>query len=268
MYYLKCGHCAEMSAMKSEYITFCDHCGKKFPLTYADWKAQHPDGTVELYGREQGIPEEKYQAIMKKRYRNRFDLRGKAALITGIVVLIACGTLSAFYGPVLVKMFREPKVSQTMLEMDNWRTFRGNILRIQSPMSLSPVTVNDAPNMRRKAFKGGSYADGLVIRMDEAVYLSDSHIDLVETANELTRGMEKTVGISKFSYKTRELHLNGQQAVLQQGSYILQENSAMEFNSLVVVKGGSRVQLLVTHPANDETGRKVAEKIMTSALMN
>src|SRR5687768_6437710 len=268
MYYLKCGHCAEMSAMKSEYITFCDHCGKKFPITYADWKAQNPAGTVEMFGLEQGITEEKYQALLKKRHRNRFDLRGKAALITGIVVLIACGTLSAFYGPALVKMFREPKVSQAMLEMESWRTFRGNMLRIQSPLSLSPVTVNDAPNMRRKAFKGGSYADGLVIRMEEAVYLSQAQIGLSTTAQEIMKGMERTVGISKFGYQTREIILHSQPALLQQGSYILQENAAMEFASLIAVKGGSRVQLLVTHPANDETGRKVAEKVMASALVN
>ncbi|MBO9150906.1 hypothetical protein ACFOTA_01690 [Chitinophaga sp. GCM10012297] len=268
MYYLKCGHCPEMSAIKSEYITFCDHCGKKFPLTYADWKAQRPDGTLNVFGQERGISEERYQAIMKKRRRNRFDLRGKAALITGIVVLITCGTLSAFYGPELVKIFRAPKVAPTMLEMNNWRTFRGNILRIQSPLSLSPATVADAPNMRRKTFKGGSYADGLVIRMDETVYLSDAHIELDAAAADATRVMEKTIGVSKFSYKTRELSLNGEKALLQQGSYILRENSPLEFNSLVVVRGGSRVQLLVTHPANDETGRKVAEKIMRSAVMN
>lgn len=268
MYYLKCSHCAEMSAIKSEYITFCDHCGKKFPLAYADWKAQHPDGTVDMYRQEQGIPEEKYHAMMKKRHRNRFDLKGKAALITGIVVLIACGTLSAFYGPELVKMFREPKVSQAMLEMENWRTFRGNILRIQSPLSLSPVTVSDAPNMRKKAFKGGSYADGLVIRMEEVVHLSQSHLELEPAAKEIMTGMEKTAGISRFSYQARQLDLGGQRALQQQGSYILQQNSAMEFTSLVVVNGGSRVQLLVTHPANDENGRKVAEKIMRSVLMN
>lgn len=254
--------------MKSEYITFCDHCGKKFPLTYADWKTQHPDGTVEEYRQEQGIPEEKYQAIQKKHHRNRFDLKGKAALITGIVVLIACGTLSAFYGPELVKMFREPRVSQAMLEIENWRTFRGNILRIQSPLSLSPASVNDALNMRKKAFKGGSYADGLVITMEEAVHLSQSHLELQTTAQEIMLAMEKTAGVSRFSYKARELDLNGRRAQLQQGSYILQQSSPMEFSSLVVVNGGSRVQLLVMHPANDETGRQVAEKIMRSALMN
>lgn len=268
MYYLKCSHCAEMSAMKSEYITFCDHCGKKFPLTYADWKAQRPDGTLNVFGQEQGISEEKYLAILKKRHRARFDLRGKAALITGIVVLITCGTLSAFYGPELVKIFKAPKVSETMLEMNNWRTFRGNILRIQSPLSLSPVTVPDAPNMRRKAFKGGSYADGLAIRMNETVYLSEAHIELGAAATDAAQVMEKTIGVSKFSYKTTELDLHGEKALLQQGSYILRENSPVEFNSLVVVRGGSRVQLLVTHPANDETGRKVAEKIIRSALMN
>jgi hypothetical protein len=268
MYYLKCGHCAGMSAMKSEYITFCDHCGKKFPLTYAEWKVRHPEGTLDMYGQERGISGEKYEAMLKKSGRRRFDLRGKAALITGIVVLIACGTLSAFYGPELVKIFREPKVSQAMLEMDNWRTFRGNILRIQSPLSLSPVTVRDAPNIRRKAFKGGSYADGLVIRMNEAVYLSNASIALEKAAVDVARTMERTVGVSRFSYKSVQMRLNGQEALLQRGSYLLQENSPIEFNSLVVVRGGSRVQLLITHPANDETGRKVAEKIVRSALVN
>ncbi|MRG46204.1 hypothetical protein GFS24_13865 [Chitinophaga sp. SYP-B3965] len=268
MYYLKCGYCAEHSALKSEYITFCDHCGKKFSSNYADWKLQHPNSTFAAYEIEVGVPEARYEAIMKKRNRQGFDLRKKAALITTVVVLIACSTVGAYYGPTLVKLFQEPVVPVAMLNTENWRTFRGNILQLQTPLSLSPVSVKDEPNIRLKAFKGGSTGEGLVIRMDEVVYLANNYIGLElaskEAANQLSRGE----GISQFTYVEKNVVIMGQQAILQHGSYIYKQSSPIEFNSLIVVKGGTRVQLLVAHRGNDETGKKIAEKVMGSARLN
>ncbi|WP_343305902.1 hypothetical protein AAHN97_02040 [Chitinophaga niabensis] len=268
MYYLKCGYCAEHSPLKSEYITFCDHCSKKFPFNYADWKVQHPNSTFAAYEMEIGVPEAKYEAIMKKRRRQGFDLRKKTALITSIVVLIACSTLGAYYGPALVKMFQEPAVPVTMLNTDNWRTFRGNMLQIQTPLSLSPVSVKDQPNMRLKAFKGGSTGEGLVIRMDEVVYLADNYIGLELASKEAANQLSREEGVSQFTYTEKPVIILGQQAILQHGSYIYKQSSPIEFNSLVAVKGGTRVQLLVTHRGNDETGRKIAEKVMGSARLN
>lgn len=268
MYYLKCGHCAEHSALKSEYITFCDHCGKKFPFNYADWKTQHPTGMFEAYEIEVGVPEAQYDAIMKKRNRQRFNLRKKAALITSVVVLIACSALGAYYGPTLVKMFREPIVSPGIMNTENWRTFRGHILQLQTPLSLSPISVKDEPNMRQKAFKGGSTGEGLVIRMDEVVYLANNYISLELASKEAADQMSRGEGVSQFTYTEKPVVIVGQQAILQHGSYIYKQSSPIEFNSLIVVKGGTRVQLLVAHRGNDETGKKVAEKVMGSARLN
>lgn len=268
MYYLKCGHCAEHSALKSEYITFCDHCGKKFPFNYANWKAQNPNGTFAAYEIEVGVPEAKYEAIMKKKNRNRFDLRKKAALITSVVVLIACSALGAYYGPTLVKMFQEPAVPATMLHTENWRTFRGNILQLQTPLSLSPISVKDEPNIRLKVFKGGSTGEGLVIRMDEKVYLANNNIELELASKEAADQLSRGEGISQFSYTEKPVIIVGQQAMLQHGSYIYKQSFPIEFNSLIVVRGGTRVQLLVAHRGNDETGKKVAEKVMGSARLN
>lgn len=268
MYYLKCSYCAEHSALKSEYITFCDHCGKKFSSNYADWKMQHPDSTFAAYGMEVGVPEAKYEAIMKKRSRQGFDLRKKAALITTVVVLIACSTVGAYYGPTLVKMFQEPVVPVAMLNTENWRTFRGNLLQLQTPLSLSPVAVKDEPNMRLKAFKGGSTGEGLVIRMDEVVYLANNYIGLELASKEAANQLSREEGISQFTYTEKTVVIVGQQAILQQGSYIYRQSSPIEFNSLIMVKGGTRVQLLVAYRGNDETGKKIAEKVMGSARLN
>lgn len=268
MYYLKCGHCAEYSALKSEYITFCDHCGKKLPVSYADWRAGNPDGDFETFRAAHGITAADYQAIMKKRYRQGFDLRKKTALITGLVVLLAFSALGAWYGPSLVKMLREPAVSPALLEATNWRTFRGNVLQLQTPLSLSPVTAKEAANMRIKVFKGGSRTEGLIIQMQEAVYLSDADIELEPVADEIAESLSNLPNISRFTMKEQLLDVSGRKAVWQHGTYIYQQTAEMEFNSLVMVQGGTRVQVLITHRGNDETGREVAEKVVRSARLN
>lgn len=268
MYYLKCGHCAEYSALKSEYITFCDHCGKKLPVSYSGWKATNPQGDFATFQTTFAISATEHQAIMKKRYRQGFDLRKKTALITGLVVLFAFSALGAWYGPSLVKMLREPAVSRALLESSSWRTFRGNVIQLQTPLSLSPVNAKDLPNMRVKAFKGGSRTEGLIIQMQESVYLSDAQIELVPVASEVAESLSNLPNISRFTMKEQLLDVSGQKAIWQHGTYIYQQTAEMEFNSLVVVQGGTRVQVLVTHRGNDETGREVAEKVMRSARLN
>lgn len=268
MHYLKCGHCAQHSALKSGYITFCGHCGKKFRVTFAAWAARHPGGTFEQFVAETGIPEQAYQAALKKRHQWIFNLRQKAALITGIVVLVACSALGAYYGSGLVKMFRKPAISASLLETSSWRTFRGNILRLQTPVSLSPVILKDLPNMRLKAFTGGGRTYGLEIRLDEAVYLAEAHIDLEPASKATADALARQAGVSQFSYSEKKVLLNGEPAIWQQGSYVQDHSAPMEFSSLVVVKGGTRVRLLVTHQGNDSTGRQVAEEVLKSAQLN
>lgn len=268
MHYLKCGHCAKHSALKSEYVTFCEHCSKKFPLTFLAWKGRHPEGTFEQFAVEAGISEQQYQSALKKQPHWMFDLRQKAVLITGVAILAACGTLGAWYGPGLVKMFNKPAVASGMLKTAAWRTFRGNVLRVQTPLSLSPVTLKDAPNMRFKAFCGGRRAEGLEISMHEAVFLAEAHIDLELASKAVGEELARQTGISQFSYSEKRVQLNGGPAIWQQGSYVLDHSAPMEFSSLVVVKGGTRVQLLVTHLGNDSTARQVAEEVLKSAQLN
>ncbi|MGE7776755.1 hypothetical protein ACQKLP_18665 [Chitinophaga sp. NPDC101104] len=269
MNYMKCQHCTEYSALKSEYLTFCDHCGKKFPVIYKDWLAHHPDGNLDAFGLENGISGEEFAALERRKERKaHFTLRKKATLAFGIVCFVAVLGLSFLYGPYLMAFFREPRVSPTLLQADQWRTFKGHLIRIQTPLSLRPESPDDRPNMRRKAFQAGGRAEGIMIRMEESVFLAQASVVLEEAAQRTAREMEIKPGVSRFSYTSRELQVDGQPALLQQGTYVLQETSPVAFQSLVFVKGGSQVQLLVTHSADDPAGKQTADKIMTSIHMN
>lgn len=269
MNYMKCQHCSEYSALKSEYLTFCEHCGKKFPVIYKDWLVQHPNGTLDEYALENGVSGEAF-AVLERRKQRRAGLTGrrKVTFAVAITVFLACTGLSFLYGPYLMAFFREPKVSVMLLEADRWRTFRGHLLRMQSPLSLKPEVPEERLNMRKKAFQAGGKADGIVIRMEESVYLAQASIPLEEAAQRTARDMETRSGVSRFSYTSREVVLDGQSAILQQGSYVLRETAPVAFQSLIFVRGGSQVQLLVTHSADDATGKQAADKIMTSIHLN
>ncbi len=218
MNYMKCQHCSEYSALKSEYLTFCDHCGKKFPVIYKEWLVQHPDGDLAAFGLEYGIAAEEYAARERRRDRKaRFTPRKKTNLAVGTICFVIVLGISFLYGPYLMAFFREPKVSATLLEADQWRTFRGNHIRMQTPLSLKPESPEDRPNMRRKVFQAGGKADGIVIRMEETVYLSHSSIALEDAGKRAARDMETKTGVSRFSYQTQSLEIEGQPALLQRG---------------------------------------------------
>ncbi|WP_341834922.1 hypothetical protein WJU16_18540 [Chitinophaga pollutisoli] len=269
MHYMKCQHCSEYSALKSEYLTFCDACGKKFRVIYKDWLAQHPDGSPDAFGQEFGISEADYAALERRKARKTgFTGRKKLTLAAAIAVFIICTGLSFLYGPYLMAVFHEPRVSASLLEEAQWRTFRGHLIRMQSPLSLKPESAEERLNIRMKAFQAGGRTEGIVIRMEESVYLSQSSILLETAAQHTARRMETRAGVSRFSYTSRELQIDGQPALIQQGSYVLRETAPIAFHSLIFVRGGSQVQLLVTHAADDVAGKQAADKIMTSVHLN
>ncbi len=47
MHYLACKHCMHANEVKSEYLTFCEKCGKKIQNNFMDWRKENPGGSLE-----------------------------------------------------------------------------------------------------------------------------------------------------------------------------------------------------------------------------
>jgi hypothetical protein len=47
MHYLTCDHCLHANEVKSEYLTFCEKCGKKIQNNFKNWQKENPGGSFE-----------------------------------------------------------------------------------------------------------------------------------------------------------------------------------------------------------------------------
>ena len=49
MHYLACDHCLHPNEVKSEYLTFCEKCGKKIQNNFTEWQKENPGRSFEEF---------------------------------------------------------------------------------------------------------------------------------------------------------------------------------------------------------------------------
>lgn len=79
---LKCNHCGHLNLVKSEFMTFCDSCGKKLNNNFQEWKKFNAGKSFSDYKIEINTPEE----IVPKVKKNKLPGKNNIVLIIGIVV--------------------------------------------------------------------------------------------------------------------------------------------------------------------------------------
>lgn len=93
MYFVECNHCRHLNAIKTEYQTFCESCGKKMSENYQDWKKINPGNSFIDYKNEvcqqQDKPIPKIKPV-KGKSKSKLDL---IVLISSIVVFALLGTI-------------------------------------------------------------------------------------------------------------------------------------------------------------------------------
>jgi len=66
MRYLTCNNCFHANEVKSEYLTFCEHCGKKISNNYKDWSKENPGKSFEDFNSavcHNSTPQDKTESV-------------------------------------------------------------------------------------------------------------------------------------------------------------------------------------------------------------
>jgi hypothetical protein len=271
MYYLKCENCGYLNPLKSEYATFCDHCGKKLGSSYSSWKLEYPRKDFEQFKQEVGLSGAKAEAE-KRAFKRKITAKTRkiVAIAAVIVVCVVAGAFATQFGKRVAKSFTEAKAPSAWLT-SSWHSFSpgsGSFIRFETPTALTPYKQNLAPELAvhvdmSQAFQNMD-ADGFRVTVVTAKYKEAKNANLEAIAGAAIAELQTQQLFTQFDYDQKEILVDGQPAILQKGSYVYKASTALQFDNLVIVHGSEICQLLITYGAADDTGNQVAERLLRS----
>lgn len=271
MRYLKCKSCGSHNELKSEFLTFCEQCGKKIENNYSEWKSRRPEGTFEEFQQQVGIADNGVRTsqwtLLKQSYIKKVGRRG--VLLTLILVIGLAAVAGGYFGKKMVYGFMYPRFTKAAL-YGSWETavIGRQAIEISTPMHLG---VNDKPLMPELAQLveyAKSYRnrgdDGMQVEVNMYSYRPNISNDLeiagVATADE----MKKNGEISDLNYKAGPVTQSGISGLLQEGTFNYRNAVRLAFCNLLMVNGQHRWQINIHYREDDAMASEAAQRIIKS----
>lgn len=271
MKYLHCDGCGHANPLKSEYLTFCEACGKKLPKTFADWQKHRPMGSFAEYSQEVGISLKINKPnFMLSWMKAQFQPgnRGKVILFFSVfLVLIAVtGTL---FGKRAVFTFIYPKVPASSL-YNSWQTatIGRQALEISTPVKLwvhdQPLEGEEAKMIEYAKSYRNEDGGGIRIAVNMYNYQSNAANDLETAMAASHNDMQLSETASDMNCKSVPVLISGMKGILEEGNYLYKGGIRLAFCNLVMIKGSARWQILINYRDDDQVGYQVAQRILKS----
>lgn len=284
MYYLKCKECEALSEVKSEYQTFCDHCGQKLENNFTNWKKRNPLGNFEKFQEMVCISDvqknELEQAAKVKPRRHINPL----LLVAGILVLgfLALGVVGYFVKPYVMPYItsfanehQEEIISS--LNQKDWKTYScGSLgLTLQSPAPLveSPDTKNGVPEQYQHIFARMDVYSmenpllHLAISANSILYVEGSQTSIDGLKEGMLNQFRNVPSNLHFTSSDQEYQINNIGGILTAGSFI-SDNAPMGFKLLTLANGLNMWQVMVIFDNSSDSGNATAQKVLDSVKIN
>lgn len=270
MYYLKCNHCGQTNALRSEYVTFCGACSKKMTNSYADWKQRNPEGNFESYCEAVGISEAAAEAMAKPK-KKKSSWNTRKVLITIVAVLVGAA-ISVMVEKQVSKFLTQKSVPEAWLTSE-WQTFSTpkGIAVLESPVAFSSYGVVMPPEVMANILSMEMYqtdsTQAMQVSVHEFAYKRGIPLSLEGAAAGSANEVQHIKGATDFEIDQRDTTISGQPAILQEVGYTQKGSERCLFHNLMVMKDNRLVQIILMHRAADETGKKVTDRIISSVKL-
>lgn len=267
MYFLKCDFCGYDNPLKTEYLTFCENCGKKLNDAFSDWKKHHPSGTFEEYKSSTG-QKEKVPHVRKHRYGISFK-----AMVTGLLLFASAGMLYLITSTGnLTDLFLPQTLKKETLQ-EKWQRYNyGKYgLTVSTPVRLEedklkiPVAYHD----RVQDMESYSWhpAKGFRVFIINVLYREGIPVSLQHVAAGTINELINKPGVTNVEYRQSPLMYEDVVGIRLEGNFH-QNEVFLRFQSVLYVRRSNVWTVTVIYNDNDATGKEVAEKVMESIEIN
>jgi DNA-directed RNA polymerase subunit RPC12/RpoP len=266
MYYYKCEHCGNANEIKTQYVVFCQKCGKKLGVNFREWLSKHPEKMLEDFYKEVCVSQSQLVEARTVQPKKR-EKKVNWWLYVAIFLMVAAVGYSSFF---LIKKYVSGKKASVFGSEINWITekYGEDGLTVETPFALQPSQLPFADEVRSmmdyNAYYIGSQTNGFSIVVNCIRYnsLVDT-LDLPTIASGSITQMKAEPGVDDLQYNDEILTLNGIQGIMQHGVYT-KNKVQFEFINLIYVSGKKLYQVMTEHKANDAKSRLVAERVIGS----
>ncbi len=270
MNYLQCQPCGHYNVLRSEFLTFCEQCGKKLPYTFADWKQKYPEGDFQTYQQEVSIYIEEETPSKPNWMQQYLWPAGRRGIMLAIVLVCALVAVAGtYFGKQAVLGWVYPKVSKSWL-YTSWETVTigRQALEISTPvhMGVNDRTLNaDLANMVEyaKSYRNRDDA-GMQITVDMFSYRESASNNLEDAATMTAKTMQTEPGVSDMQLESHPLPQTNIQGVMQEGTYLYKNAVRLSFYNLVMVRGQNRWLVSIRYRADDTNGQEIAKRVFNS----
>ncbi|MBL0340286.1 MAG: hypothetical protein IPP71_04785 [Bacteroidetes bacterium] len=138
-YFIKCTNCNHLNSFKTEFVTFCDQCGKKLKNNFQEWIKNNPGKTIKDFKKEICVTDNGHSAVKIPLKRNRYRIF--VPLLIGVLVLFL---VWINFAPIDLKAIYLPSKTPTAILKDNWNrsTYGKYGIAISAPEKLVKIEPN------------------------------------------------------------------------------------------------------------------------------
>jgi len=275
MYYLKCSNCGHLNEVKSEFLTFCTQCNRKFENSFSAWKLKNPAKTFDDYLKEICIdPDKDLQMTAKSLEMNPFSVKLLVKRIAGVFFGVLIVMIAGFYGKQLLKGLFDKPLDNLIKKEWAVQSCGTSGLNIESPVILKPTNelMDNIDKETRKFIAGiesceGSYGKNFDVIMNSVSFVPDVQTSLQGAANGAINEMRSKHGVSNFDYAESEIEISGKTGVLQSGSYNY-KGEQFRFYDAIILRGQQSWQVIIVFNAAEKAGEKIASRILDSIAIS
>ncbi|NIG57012.1 zinc ribbon domain-containing protein [Chitinophaga sp. Cy-1792] len=271
MKYLLCSHCEHPNALKSEYQTFCESCGKKLPHNFAEWRQAHPMASFEEFRQTIGIYiKPKKTNVVAAWAQRQLQPQNRGKVIIFFTLLFVCiATAGTLFGKKAVYTLLYPKVAKSSL-YGNWTTatIGRQALEISTPLKLwvhdQPLGPAEAGLTEYAKSYRNEDGGGVQIEVNLRTYKNAEQNTLDIAVKQTNACLLENGQVTDMNYNPVAVLISGMPGTLEEGTYTYKKAIKLAFSNLVVVKGNSRWQIHINYRDDDPNGQEVARRVLKS----
>lgn len=271
MLYLKCKGCGHHNELKSEFLTFCEQCGKKLSSNYAEWKRKHPESDFDSFQRAVGVAPKRARSVSVKKLSERYlAWAGRRGMIITLILVIGLAAVAGGYlGKRVVFNIIYPKINKAWL-YSSWETvvIGRQALEISTPMHLGvndkPLATEVAPLVEYAKSYRNRVEEGMQVEVNMYSYRPNISNDLEVAGKDAVMEMKKSDDISDLVYKSTPVMQSAMNALLQEGNFVYKSGIRLAFCNLLLVNGQHRWQISIRYREDDPAAVTAAQRIIKS----
>ncbi|PUZ30492.1 hypothetical protein GA0116948_101539 [Chitinophaga costaii] len=279
MNYQKCDSCKNYNLLTSEYLVFCNHCGKKLNNNFSDWQVRHPYQDFSQFIQQVAISSEQIEKSKSPFLRCKQKLEDiwmgnrRQLVMVSVFILLLVAITGTIFGKRMAYNIFYPKVPKAW-RYTAWQenTIGRQAITISTPVKLSVHDIRLLPELRESVTYSKNYSnENNREGIDIALHLYSFKTSVINSQDAIVNSPADPLGLLKHSPGVSNLTVRIQRVAqadipgyLEEGTYRFNGAITLAYRHLVLIREQDMWQVNLVFRADDELASVVADRVLRS----